>query len=548
MIPLKLPRTRDAWLRWAEWSVASLMGALIVVLHVANMKSAGALWRDEAAAVHLALMPSFGAIWSHLEHESFPLLLTALLRTWNGIGLGGSDLALRGFGLLVGLSVLAALWWNAWRFSSSPPIVSMLLFGLSPTTIRWGDSLRAYGLGALFILLTLGLVWNVLRSPSARNVAFAMIAGIFSVQALYQNGFILAAICLSGAAVALRRRAYKRALIVVSIALPAAFSLLPYIPVVQRANEWNVATQVAIGLPRIWTVLHRALNDPGPLMLWLWFGFLVAAIAMGVVLIVRRRDRQHNEDDADLEWFLLAVMIATTVAYYIFLKLAKFPTETWYYLVWMALIAVAIDGLIARAAANSWRRAVLIIAAVVAGSVLLPGVWRRTQVRMTNLDLVAQQLNQKVAQQDLVLVHPWFCGATFHRYYTGSAEWTTLPPLRDYGLQRLDIFKRQLQEEDPIQPVLEKMEGILRNGGTIWLVGHFPFSSPPQPAPRLPRPGEGPEGWRGAPYMMAYGMQATYFLQKNALQSAPVEIPLAQAVNPFENLPLRTISGWRRRY
>ncbi len=91
------------------------------------MRYAGGLWRDEAAAVYLAQMPSFSQIWSHLEHESFPLLVTMFLRGWSALGLGDSDGTLRAFGLLVGIAVIAALWWNAWRFSSSPPLLSMLL-------------------------------------------------------------------------------------------------------------------------------------------------------------------------------------------------------------------------------------------------------------------------------------------------------------------------------------------------------------------------------------------------------------------------------------
>ena len=167
--PRKGAAPREALIRKLEWTAALLVAALIVILHFVNWRHAGALWRDEAAAVNLALFPSLSEIWAHVEHESFPLLLTLLLRGWSAIGLGGSDLALRVFGLLVGLAVLAALWWNAWQFSASPPLISLLLFGLSGTTIRWGDSLRAYGLGVLLLLLALGLIWKVARSLPSTN-------------------------------------------------------------------------------------------------------------------------------------------------------------------------------------------------------------------------------------------------------------------------------------------------------------------------------------------------------------------------------------------
>src|SRR3954471_5391046 len=141
-----------AWIRKTEWLVALAVSVLAIVFHFVNLFNAGGLWRDEAAAVNLSAFPSFASIWSHLEHESFPLLLTLLLRGWTGIGLGGSDFGLRVFGLLVGIAVVGAIWWNAWIFSKAPPLFSLLLFALSPTVIRWGDSLRAYGLGVFFLL------------------------------------------------------------------------------------------------------------------------------------------------------------------------------------------------------------------------------------------------------------------------------------------------------------------------------------------------------------------------------------------------------------
>lgn len=145
----------------------------------------------------------------------------------------------------------------------------------------------------------------------------------------------------------------------------------------------------------------------------------------------------------------------------------------------------------------------------------------------------------------MVIVHPWFCAVSLGRYYTGPAELTTLPPLTDYKLQRLDLLKQQMTDETALQPVLARMEHTLRSGGTIWLVGHYPFANPPQPPPTLPRAGEGPEGWRAAPYILAYAMAATYFLQSRALRSEWVEIPADQPVHPFEDLAVRTISGWR---
>ena len=543
--PRKGTAPRQAMIRKLEWGAASLVATLIVLLHFVNWRHAGGLWRDEAAAVNLAFFPSLGEIWAHIEHESFPLLLTMLLRGWNAIGLGQTDLALRVFGLIIGIAILAALWWNAWQFSASPPLISLLLFGLSGTAIRWGDSLRAYGLGVLLLLFALGLIWRVARSPACSIVLAAMVVSILAAQTLYQSLFVLAAFCLGGVAVAVRRRDFKRALLVISLGIPAALSLAPYLSVIQRASQWNVVTEVPLDLTRIWLVFHRALSDPSPVMFWLWAILLAGAIIAGCLFLRASMKRPTAADENDLAWFLLTIVIALTVAYYIFLTVLKFPTEVWYYLVWMAVTAVAIDALIARWARDNRARVVRLTAAVILAALLAPSAWKRSRVRMTNLDLAAQSLNQEAGKDDLILVHPWFCGVTFKRYYQGGAEWLTLPPLADHRLQRLDLFKAQMQLDAPIHPVLEKVETTLRNGHTVWLVGHYPFAQPPRPPPKMSRAGEGPGGWNEAPYMTAYGMEVAYFLQAHAGGSTPLKVEVSQAVNSFENFPVRAVTGWQ---
>jgi hypothetical protein len=535
---------RRAWIPRIEWVIAFWLSALTIVFHVVNLLNAGGLWRDEAAAVNLSVFPSLGEIWSHLEHESFPLLLTLLLRGWTAIGLGGSDLGLRVFGLVVGIAVLAALWWNAWTFSKSPPLLSLLLFGLSPTLIRWGDSLRAYGLGVFFLLLALGLIWKVTHSPLRRNYLFALAAAVLAVQSLYQSIFIISAFCLAGAITVARRRNIKRALPIISIAVVAAVSLLPYLGVIGRANQWNVVTETGLDLSRIWLVWHRALSDPGPLMFWLWAALLAAAIVVGCIFVLSKNN-ESIAADRDAAWFLIAVIAAATIAYYIFLTFLKFPTEVWYYLAWMAVVAVAIDALLFRIARSDRGRVTRMAAVFVFAAIVTGGTWQRVHVRMTNLDIVAARLSREAGDGDLILIHPWFCGPAFDRYYKGNAPWLTLPPLADRRLQRLDLFKEQMQLDAPVQPVLAKMEATLREGRVVWLVGYYPFSTPPRPAAPLPRPGEGAGGWNEAPYMMAYGAQVAYFLQAHALQTKAVKLDLTQPVNPFENFPVLAVSGWR---
>jgi len=397
----------------------------------------------------------------------------------------------------------------------------------------------------LFLVLALGFIWNVARVPSRHAVFLATVAGVLAVQALYQSLFVLVTFCLGGALVAARRRDFKNAFLVLALAIPPALSLLPYLGVIGRANQWNVVTQVPLGLSRIWLVFQRALGAPVAVMFWLWAALLLAAIVTAFVLARTEKKTSHGNDDRDAAWFLVTVIVAVSGAYYLFLTVLKFPTEVWYYLAWMGVTAAAIDALLGRIIREDSVRMLRLAVVVLLAAIISPGLWRQAEVRMTNLDLVAAQLNRDAGNDDLILMHPWFCGPAFGRYYKSNAPWLTLPPLADHQLQRLDLFKEQMQQDAPIQPVLEKMEATLRAGHTVWLVGYYPFSNPPRIPPPLPRAGAGPGGWNEAPFMTVYGMQVAYFLQDHALETKSLKLNSTQAVNPFENFPVMAVSGWR---
>jgi hypothetical protein len=535
---------RRPWIAWVEWAGAVLLTLAAVTLQVVNLRHAGGLWRDEVAAVNLAQMPSWSAIWTHLEHESFPLLITVAIRIWSALGFGDTDAGLRALGFLVSLGLVAAIWLSTWRLAKRPPAFSLLLIALSPVAIRWGGSMRAYGLGVLLALLALAAVWALIERRSWSRFGVAALASVLAVQALYQNALVVLAVCLAAAAVAATRRDWTVSAMVGGVGALAGLSLLPYAGVISRASEWNVATAVSIDFARIWLVLHRALTASGPWMLWLWATVVATAVGLVAITAAGRHARTGGRNRG-VAAFLVGTALLTAFAYLVFLKVTKFPTEEWYYLLLLAVVAVAADVVIARASGSGLTRLLRPAVSIIAAACMFPAALKAVQVRATNLDMVASRLRADARAGDLVVVQPWFCGVTLARYYAGPAEMSTVPPLADVTLQRLDLFKEQMQNEQTLAPLLERIQTTLRSGRTVWLVGHFPFSNPPQPPPVMPRAGEGPEGWRGAPYMAAYGMHVAYFIQMHALQSSRVHIGSAEPVHPFENLPVRAVSGWR---
>ncbi len=211
--------------------LAAVLGTLgAVALQIFFGLHAGALWRDEVTSVEIASMSSWGETWDNLAFESFPALFVALLRFVAGVPHGASDAELRVFGVVIGLLLLALLWVNARWLRFGLPLLSLALVGFNPMVVRYGDSIRAYGLGMVVILFALGAFWRLTEKLSLGRVFCALAAALLSVQCLYYNAFLLGAICLGAVTVALRRRDFRTAGTVVALGALAAVSLLPYLP------------------------------------------------------------------------------------------------------------------------------------------------------------------------------------------------------------------------------------------------------------------------------------------------------------------------------
>ena len=163
--------------------------------------------------------------------------------------------------------------------------------------------------------------------------------------------------------------------------------------------------------------------------------------------------------------------------------------------------------------------------------------------RMTNLDLVAQELTRRAAPGDLILVNPWYYGVSFDRYYRGTTPWVTLPPLDDHRFHRYDLVKKEMQKEQPIQPVLSRIASTLKSNHQVWLVGKLPLVGLALPAIQ-PAPNN-PWGWFDVPYYDLWGKTAGYYLHDHYVQVGTLDKLTEDAVSPLEDLPIFVFSGWR---
>jgi len=211
----------------------------------------------------------------------------------------------------------------------------------------------------------------------------------------------------------------------------------------------------------------------------------------------------------------------------------------------LAIVAPALDaGAWAAATGKGWRIARLVLVVAIAAAMALPG-WRQVTERRTNADIVAALLEKQAAPGDLILVSPWYYGVTFHRYYKGPAAWTTLPPLEDLRIHRYDLLKAAMTRPNSIDPVLEKAAEALKSGHRLWLVGSFPDPREVEETAALPPPPLPSSGWYCAPYMITWGRQVSYLLKTHALQADVRPSGAGRPVNPYENMPVVVVSGWR---
>jgi hypothetical protein len=515
------------------------MSAIALQLHFVFLANAGGLWRDETGLVNIASLPSVKEIFDGLLHDHCPMVYPLILRTWMALGLGHTDLGLRIFGLCVGLSLVASFWAASRMMGKGLPLLSLAIVALNPTVIRYGDAMRAYALGMIFIIVTMGLVWRFIEVPNVRRGLPAGFAAVISVQTLYQNAFFLLAICIAGIVVSLRQRQRMKAAAILGIGFVAALSLTPYIKPIHEAQTWWVVSQAGVRLDNSLDHLHEM---AGPLFnMWLAAIFFAAIFGLSRGFISPQQDK--NLEQHNLPLFGAITLVLGAIGFGVFIKLSGLQTQVWYYVPVFCFTAICCDVVCAHAFPVA-RAGILAIAAT--ALTILPATYPALQVRQTNGDLMAAYVSKNAAPDDLIIVNPWYYGLTFARYYQGAAKWTTLPPIADYRFHRYDLIKEKLQTPNAIQPVLQQTEKALHTGHRIWIVGKIPMPAPDAPDPGDPPPAPGTLGWGDEPYIEAWGNEFGYFLIHHATHVAMIadRSPNPIPVNPMEKMTLSATSGW----
>lgn len=535
----------DATIRKLELWVAILLSGAAILLHVLRMLYAGGLWRDEAATAHLASHFSFSYVVANSQYELFPVLFPALLHVYSWVA-GSGDLALRIFGMGVGGLLLAVLWWDMKIIRRSFPMLSLALVGFNGAFIRWGDEVRGYGLGMVFLLLTVGLGWQALENPTVWRVTVAMVSAVASVQCLFNNASLLLAVCVGLMALALLRGSRRRAVQALLLGIPAALSLLPYIQPLSKVRDWDMIIRVPTNLATLVLTMIGLLAAPGLWVALCWVLLFIVILVVCFKSQLKDNPLQLNSDQRHVLAFCGMGMLLGMMAYFALLMRVGYGTAFWYYLPLAAFIAVFLD-----VASDTLRRprARLARIAVAVGIALIsfPPTIQQSHLRQTNVDLVAWKLAQTARPQDLIIVTPWYNGVSFDRYYSGSAPWMTVPLMNFHKFHRFDLVKPQMMFPDirmPIQPIIDKITETLKAGNRVWVTGAASFLNSDTPVPRL-GPAPDPQwGWYVGVYHLAWSVHINVVLEEHSTNSEVIAVSSAGAVSPFEDLSLKCFKGW----
>ena len=537
------------WIVSLEWLLVILLGVGTMILHVRFNAYVGGLWRDEANTVQLATLPTFKELWHSLDFDSFPILFFVLLRGWAGIFGAANDNMLRVLGLLMGLTVLAVLWRNARRFGADLPVLSFALVGFNPMVIRYGDSIRAYGLGVVLILLTLYSYWCLVEAgpPTLKKIVPATLFALLSVQCLYYNAVLLLAISAGAAAVALRARVWRTICIVFAIGALTAISLLPYVPMFRRIQQWRLLMTSPVDFLWLWRRIGEVIGSPNPIGIGIWTGLVVIAIA-----VIAASHFSHKLSPTVL--FAGVILIVAIPAYAVFLRVLSYYTQPWYYITLAVLVASTLDVILGlqaegtdRARFPSLRLVRLLVALTLFLLTVLPA-WREIPTRHTNVDLVAAKLKSEAQRDDVIVATHWQYAISLYRYYHGPAQVVTLPFVEDHRFHRYDLALRQMTSDYPLEPAFSRIRKALQAGHRIFFVGMLRFPKADELPPGLALGYRDSNGSRhGGNYDVVWPISAGYFVQTHAdnYVQIPVPLPSNTRVQGYEYLPLSMAEGWR---
>ncbi|MGK2860102.1 MAG: hypothetical protein ACSLFQ_23140 [Thermoanaerobaculia bacterium] len=484
--PLPAP-SDDAMPRRAERAFALVALVLALSLHAVFFLNAGSLWRDEINSVNIARTGSLAESIENLEFDSFPAGWFVVLRPFAAHFGPGDASAWRLLGVLTGLLLAAAVTLAGIDMTGRPPILAISLLLLNAVVLRFGDSVRGYGIGMLFAVLAYWTLFRYAEHRSRSRSLLALLASVASVHLLYYNAFLVFGACCAAAVACLMRGARRAAAGAIAIGVVAAATLVPYGPVIRRARGWNDVVRYDVGMEWIHRMGAWSIARSGSAALLLWYAAITFAIVAAIALAVRATRSKAVDPRHAFHAVALALGGAT---YLLFLLRLGYYMGPWYYLVLMVLVAVAADALLAAIASRTVRLvAVLVLSAHLALS--FGTVSRYVGEPATNVPEVAAEIAKRSSPDDFVLISPWEIGVSWKIHADTPSRWSTVPPIASLDWHRYDLLYPQLDSPAATEPLIRLVDETLAANRRVLVLTLLDYPSPPgkQPAP-LTRAGD----------------------------------------------------------
>ena len=425
----------DKIIRRIEFATAAALSIAVIALGIVNCVSGEGIWEDEASSVALAKMP-FSELWSLLRFESFPPLSHLLLKSMFWLGMSESPMTLRIMGFCIWLTIIGLLWWRLQR-QGGIPLASLVLFASVPWMIRYGQSIRAYGLATLLGIGLITFAWEYVRKPTWKNCLMASVFGLLGTHCLYQSCFLLACVCIGAAAVVFMRRSWQQLVGVAAIAVPSVLTVPVYFSVVSKgAVSFRVLADKVIGPKDLVSGVIKTVSTCGRIPAIWWLGFLAVTSLVAVRLLLQNAGEGSTASPAsarssrELAVFSLVTGVSFTCASMFVLVLTRAYINPWHLLLWVGIIGALADNVLAagthtlRAAA---RLTIVSVAIVCVAGNLYTG-WNVLDRKYTSIDVIARVLEKRASDDDVIFVYPWACGPSLDSLLSRTDPLGNHPP------------------------------------------------------------------------------------------------------------------------
>jgi hypothetical protein len=247
----------------------------------------------------------------------------------------------------------------------------------------------------------------------------------------------------------------------------------------------------------------------------------------------------------DLALFSGLSMFCGLVGYAAFLLHLGYPTQSWYYMEFLALCAISFEAVLGLnwPGLRPWRLLRLgFLVVMIAWN--WRAAWEEGHTRRSNVDILAEILGQKAQDGDLIVVQSAWEAITFDRYFHGATPWMSVPPINSHKVHRNDLVWEKVNQPDAMTCVIDQATKVLQTGHSVWVIGILPLL----PSDKLQHPPAPPvpySGWQFGDTRWYWGAQLGAQLVGHATQTRTLATTRGEPVNLFENLPLTEFSGYR---